>query len=107
MQNPFEGGVEREVEQGKRLARVAREAGVHGVMVDTAVKDAGTAWSVMGERALAAFVETGRSLGLTTALAGGLAPVDIHSAMRIGVDILGFRGSACETGRPTSQQRGG
>lgn len=81
------------------LPLVARDAGVYGVMLDTALKDAGSAWSALGEAGTAAFVDAGRSLGLATALAGGLAPDDIAPARRIGVDIVGFRGSACEGGR--------
>jgi len=81
------------------LPRVAREAGVHGVMLDTAIKDGGSTWAALGEAGTAAFFATARSLGLATALAGGLGPADIEPARQIGVDIVGFRGSACENGR--------
>lgn len=81
------------------LPWVAREAGVHGVMLDTAIKDGGSSWAALGEARTAAFFAAARSQGLATALAGGLGPADVESACRIGVDIVGFRGSACEGGR--------
>ena len=40
-----------------------------------------------------------RALGPVTAMAGALGPADLERARRLGADIVGVRGSACEGGR--------
>lgn len=81
------------------LPRVARQAGCHGVMLDTAVKDGASTFAALGEDGVAAFLAVARDLGLVTALAGALGPADLERALRLGADIVGVRGSACEGGR--------
>jgi uncharacterized protein (UPF0264 family) len=81
------------------LPSIARHAGFHGVMLDTAVKDGTSTFTAMGEEAVADFFAEARSLGLVTALAGALGPADLERAQRLGADIVGVRGSACEGGR--------
>ena len=81
------------------LPAVAREAGCHGVMLDTAVKDGVSTFAALGEDGVAAFLAAARDLGLVTALAGALGPADLERALRLGADIVGVRGSACEGGR--------
>jgi (5-formylfuran-3-yl)methyl phosphate synthase len=81
------------------LPRVARRAGVHGVMLDTAVKDGCSSFAVLGGQAVADFVAEARSLGLMTALAGSLGREELSRASALGVDLVGVRGSACKDGR--------
>ena len=81
------------------LPAVARRAGVHGVMLDTAVKDGVSTFAALGEAGVAAFLAAARSLGLETAVAGALGSDEIGRARRLGADIVGVRGSACEGGR--------
>jgi uncharacterized protein (UPF0264 family) len=81
------------------LPGVARRAGVHGVMLDTAVKDGTSTFAAMGEAGVLAFVDEARSLGLMTALAGALGPSELARASRLGVDLVGVRGAACVGGR--------
>jgi uncharacterized protein (UPF0264 family) len=81
------------------LPSIARQAGAYGVMLDTAVKDGVSSLTALGEAQVAAFFAAARALGLETALAGALAPADIQRARRLGADIVGVRGSACEGGR--------
>jgi uncharacterized protein (UPF0264 family) len=81
------------------LPAVAREAGFHGVMLDTAVKDGVTTFTVLGVDAVAAFVTSAHARGLLAALAGALGADDVERARRLGADIVGVRGSACEGGR--------
>jgi (5-formylfuran-3-yl)methyl phosphate synthase len=81
------------------LPSVARQAGVHGVMLDTAVKDGVSTFAALGEAGVAAFVAAAGALGLETALAGALGPADLERARRLGAEIVGVRGSACEGGR--------
>jgi dihydroneopterin aldolase len=75
-----------------------RNAGCHGVMLDTADKGAGRLVRHMDMRALGAFVDNARSLGLLTGLAGSLQPGDIGELRKLGPDYLGFRGALCEGG---------
>lgn len=81
------------------LPIIAREAGVYGVMLDTALKDGTSTWTALGEDRVSSFLEAAHALGLVTALAGGLTPSDLPRAQHLGVDIVGVRGSACEGGR--------
>jgi hypothetical protein len=81
------------------LPPIASRAGVHGVMLDTAVKDGVSSLTALGEAAAIRFFAAARALGLSTGLAGALGPSDLERAPLFGVDILGVRGSACEGGR--------
>jgi (5-formylfuran-3-yl)methyl phosphate synthase len=81
------------------LPSIARRAGFHGVMLDTAVKDGASTFTAMGDDAVADFFAAARALGLVTAMAGALGPADFERAQRLGADIVGVRGSACEGGR--------
>ena len=81
------------------LPAVAREAGAHGVMLDTAVKDGSSTFEVLGEPAVFSFVKAARDRGLMTALAGTLRAQDIPLVRALGVDLVGFRGAACIGGR--------
>ncbi|HSB62121.1 MAG TPA: (5-formylfuran-3-yl)methyl phosphate synthase [Vicinamibacteria bacterium] len=81
------------------LPAIAREAAVDGVMLDTAVKDGVSTFAALGEAEVAAFLAAARALGLETALAGALGPADLERARRLGADIVGVRGSACDGGR--------
>jgi uncharacterized protein (UPF0264 family) len=81
------------------LPAIAREAGAHGVMLDTAVKDGTSTFGAMGAGCVAAFVAEARALGLMTALAGALRLEDFGAIRSLGVDLVGVRGSACDGGR--------
>lgn len=83
----------------EELPSIARRAGFHGVMLDTAVKDGVSTFAAMGEDAVLDFLAEARGLGLVTALAGALGPADLERAQRLGADIVGVRGSACDGGR--------
>ena len=83
----------------RELPSIARHAGFDGVMLDTAVKDGLSTFTALGEDGVADFIAAARALGLVTALAGALGPADLEQAQRIGADIVGVRGSACEGGR--------
>jgi uncharacterized protein (UPF0264 family) len=81
------------------LPSIAHQAGVHGVMLDTAVKDGVSTLTALGEVDVAAFFAEARVLGLMTGVAGALGPADLGRAYGLGADIAGVRGSACEGGR--------
>jgi len=81
------------------LPRVARQAGVPVVMLDTARKDGRSTFDVLGETAVRAFLESARERGLQAALAGSLGPEELALGHSMGADILGVRGSACAGGR--------
>jgi (5-formylfuran-3-yl)methyl phosphate synthase len=81
------------------LPSLARKAGFDGVMLDTAVKDGVSTFAALGEDGVAAFCAAARALGLLSAVAGALGPADVERCWRLGADIVGVRGSACEGGR--------
>jgi uncharacterized protein (UPF0264 family) len=81
------------------LPEIARRAGVHGVMLDTAVKDGTSTLCALGQKGVAAFFAEARALGLMTAVAGSLSPSDLPHLRSLGITLVGARGSACEGGR--------
>lgn len=76
------------------LAQMA-QAGLHGVMLDTATKNGKRLRHYLDDKILQQFVEHAGSLGLLTGLAGSLATADIPALAKIGPDYLGFRGALC------------
>ena len=81
------------------LPLAAARAGVHGVMLDTAVKDGASTLDHLGEAGVAAFVNEAHSLGLEAALAGALRLHEILWIAGLGAEVVGVRGSACDGGR--------
>jgi len=73
-------------------------AGIHGIMIDTAGKDAGNLWSHVDAGELAAVIASARRLGLLCGLAGSLRKHDIERLLPLQPDILGFRGALCMRG---------
>jgi dihydroneopterin aldolase len=75
-------------------------AGWHGVMLDTANKDAGSLRDWTDQDWLADFVHRARTAGLLVGLAGSLRTDDVRPLVALGPDYLGFRGALCaETDR--------
>jgi hypothetical protein len=77
------------------LPALAAEAGAHGCLLDTAVKDGRGLFHWLGEDQLGAFVEACRVHGLSSALAGSLRAEDLARLAPIGPDLVGVRGAAC------------
>lgn len=84
-----------------RLPAVARAAGVHGCMLDTALKDGRRLWEFLSEADLRAFVEAAHEAGLFAALAGSLQAEDLPRLRDLGADVVGVRSAACRAGRRT------
>ncbi|AEA47618.1 (5-formylfuran-3-yl)methyl phosphate synthase [Archaeoglobus veneficus] len=87
------------------LPEVVRNAGAHGVMVDTAVKDGSRLFDHMGVEELATFVELAHSNDLFCALAGSIQFEDIPVLKKLGADIVGVRTAVCENGRNSKIRR--
>jgi uncharacterized protein (UPF0264 family) len=81
------------------LPAVAAAAGAAGVMLDTFFKDGTCLFDALEESAVGTFVHAARSAGLLVGLAGALGQGDLPRVRRLGVDVVGVRGSACEGGR--------
>ncbi len=81
------------------VSRVAITAGVHGLLLDTAIKDGKGLMGWMTEPALGIWVARARGAGLLTALAGGLALDTILPVLAARPDVVGVRGAACSGGR--------
>ncbi|WP_181702736.1 (5-formylfuran-3-yl)methyl phosphate synthase [Chthonobacter albigriseus] len=77
------------------LVGVARFSGFHGVMLDTAGKDAGLL-QAMELADIAHFVAAARKNGLMVGLAGSLKVVDVGTLLPFLPDVVGFRGGVCE-----------
>lgn len=80
------------------LLDAVANAGVAGMMLDTAVKDGPALTALMTPRELAAFVERVHGHGLLCGLAGRLEVSDIPALIDCGADYLGFRSALCAAG---------
>jgi uncharacterized protein (UPF0264 family) len=85
---------DREPEPETVLVAIA-EAGLMGVVLDTADKQRGSLRDCCSDLQLAAFVRRGKELGLVTGLAGALRIEDITPLLALDPDYLGFRGALC------------
>ena len=85
-----------------QLVTVAREAGVSGCLIDTAIKDGRGLLSWLGADALAELVAEAHGAGLEIALAGELRAEDLPTVRDTGADIAGVRSAACRDGRRTA-----
>jgi uncharacterized protein (UPF0264 family) len=81
------------------VCRVAADAGVTGVLIDTHLKDGAGLLRWLSSSELAAWVEHAKGQGLLVGVAGSLAEADLESACWGLPDVVGFRGAACEGGR--------
>ena len=85
-----------------QLVAVAREAGVSGCLIDTAIKDGRGLLSWLAADALAELVAEAHGAGLEIALAGELRAEDLPTVRATGADIAGVRSAACRDGRRTA-----
>jgi dihydroneopterin aldolase len=79
-----------------------RDAGFAGAMLDTYDKGTGGLRRHLGDAELARFVRAARRAGLMTGLAGSLTLDDVPPLVRVGPDLLGFRGALCAAGRTSA-----
>jgi len=81
------------------LLTLAQETGTAGVLLDTYVKDGRGLLDWWTPIHLAAWLSEARGRRLITALAGSLSAGDVYAVCRVGPDVIGFRGAACDGGR--------
>jgi (5-formylfuran-3-yl)methyl phosphate synthase len=81
------------------LVAAARQAGLGGCLIDTAIKDGRGLLSWLGADALAELVADAHRAGLEIALAGELRAEDLPVVRATGADIAGVRSSACRDER--------
>ena len=84
------------------LIGLMRRAGFAGVMLDTAGKSGGTLLDHLPPGMLSAFIGVAREAGLFAGLAGALRLDQVPDLLRLGPDILGFRGALCRGARRES-----
>ena len=81
------------------LSEVAADAGVEGLLIDTADKRGPGLRRLVEPHMLAQWVGEAHSAGLFVALAGKLTSDDLGFVRDAGADIAGVRGAACDGGR--------
>jgi len=86
----------------RAVVAAARQAGVGGCLLDTAVKDGRGLFEWITAEALEALVAEGHAAGLEMALAGALRAEDLAAVRATGADIVGVRSAACRDGRRTA-----
>ena len=80
------------------LPRIAREAGVAGCLVDTAIKDGHRLFDFLTPEELHAMAAEVHSAGLLLALAGALREQDLLLVRDLGADVVGVRTAVCRDG---------
>jgi (5-formylfuran-3-yl)methyl phosphate synthase len=85
-----------------QLVAAARQAGVSGCLLDTAIKDGRGLLSWLAPDALAELVAQAHVAGLEMALAGELRAEDLPAVRATGADIAGVRSAACRSGQRTA-----
>ncbi|MDQ3224563.1 MAG: (5-formylfuran-3-yl)methyl phosphate synthase [Gemmatimonadota bacterium] len=81
------------------ICRLAEQAGVAGVLLDTCVKDGAGLLRWLDPAGLTRWIMDARGAGLLTAVAGALGLDDVESIRQADPDILGVRGAVCVGGR--------
>lgn len=81
------------------LPEVGEEAGVDGIMIDTAVKDGKTLFDHMEMDELEDFIKESRKRTLFCALAGGIKGAHTTALKELNPDIIGVRTAVCRDGR--------
>jgi uncharacterized protein (UPF0264 family) len=81
------------------IVRLAAQAGVEAVLLDTAAKDGRDLFAFIPPREVKIWVESARAAGLFVAVAGSLRPENLESVREIGPSVFGVRGAACVGGR--------
>lgn len=83
----------------RELPEIASKAKIRGCLLDTYQKNMGCLADYVSMDELKKFVEQCRSLGLFSALAGGLGVDDVEWLAAIKPDIAGFRGAVASGAR--------
>ena len=81
------------------LPAIAKEAGVNGCLLDTALKGDGTLLTKLRDVQLQEFVNQCLKANLLCALAGSLSLKDIPHVCKFGADIIGVRTAVCHGNR--------
>jgi uncharacterized protein (UPF0264 family) len=82
-----------------QLNTAAADAGAAGVLIDTADKHGPGLPHLINFPMFARWCREAHDAGLLVAAAGRLTPQDLTYVRDAGVDIVGFRGAACDGGR--------
>ncbi len=87
------------------LPSIGAKTGADVVMMDTGIKDGRSTFEFLTERELTGFVNSAKSHGLETALAGTIRFEDVPTLKRISPDIIGVRGCVCGGDRHSAIKR--
>ncbi|RCS24449.1 dihydroneopterin aldolase [Phyllobacterium salinisoli] len=78
------------------LPAAFKEAGFHGIMIDTANKAGGRLLDHLSPDRIGGFIKSAHDLSLMVGVAGSLEAPDIPRLLVFAPDFLGFRGALCE-----------
>lgn len=87
------------------LPSICARAGVDIVMMDTGIKDGRSTFDFFTEDELVEFVQSAKSYGLKSAIAGTIKFEHVPSLNRIMPDIIGVRGCVCGGDRNSTIQK--
>ena len=81
------------------VLELATRTGAAGVLLDTALKDAGGLFAWLAPDAVGGWITRARDARLLAAVAGKLDAEGVVLARELGADVAGVRGAACVGGR--------
>ncbi|MFK8067013.1 MAG: (5-formylfuran-3-yl)methyl phosphate synthase [Gammaproteobacteria bacterium] len=81
---------------GDQIIDSVADAGLAGIMLDTADKNMGSLRQVMNDQKIGQFILNAKKQNLITGLAGSLRQEDIVPLAKHKPDYLGFRGALCD-----------
>ncbi|HWK37622.1 MAG TPA: (5-formylfuran-3-yl)methyl phosphate synthase [Hyphomicrobium sp.] len=81
----------------------ARDAGLSGLMLDTADKRRGALPDIVSADELSRFIAAVRAAGLFAGLAGSLRVRHVPQLLALQPDVIGFRGGLCREGERTGE----
>ncbi len=82
-----------------RVLDIAKSVEANVAMIDTYVKDGKTTFDFLTRSYLETFVKDAHKSGLVAAIAGSLRKHHVFDAVKLGFDVIGFRGAVCAGGR--------
>lgn len=81
------------------ILAVATSSAAHGILLDTARKDAPGLFELWDRAAILDWIDCAHAAQLLVAIAGRLDADGVARAAALGADIVGVRGAACDGGR--------
>lgn len=82
----------------QQVLEVSQSIGAAYILIDTFDKQAGRLWDWCSEDQLLSMKASAQKVGIQLALAGSMQLDELPQVVRLGVNVVGFRGAVCKFG---------